>query len=44
MKTIDYKVTKVSAGGIHSNIINDNGEILSFGCGSNGRLGHSKST
>lgn len=43
MKTIDYRVTKVSAGGIHSNILNDKGEVLSFGCGSNGRLGHAES-
>jgi alpha-tubulin suppressor-like RCC1 family protein len=41
MKTIDYKVSKVSAGGIHSNILSEKGEVLSFGCGSNGRLGHS---
>lgn len=43
MKTIDYKVRKVSAGGIHSNILSEKGEVLSFGCGSNGRLGHSES-
>jgi len=43
METIKEKITKVSAGGIHSNILNDNGEILSFGCGSDGRLGHAKS-
>lgn len=40
METIDYKVSHVSAGGIHSNILNENGEVLTFGCGSNGRLGH----
>ncbi len=40
METIDYKVVKVSAGGIHSNILNEEGEVLSFGCGSDGRLGH----
>jgi hypothetical protein len=40
MKCIEIPVTKVLAGGIHSGIINKNGEILTFGCGSDGRIGH----
>jgi regulator of chromosome condensation len=40
METIDCKVKKASAGGIHSSILSEGGEILTFGCGSNGRLGH----
>lgn len=44
METIDYKVRAASAGGIHSSILNEEGEVLSFGCGSNGRLGHEKSS
>jgi len=39
--SVTSKIIKSSAGGIHSNILNDNGEVLSFGCGSDGRLGHS---
>jgi regulator of chromosome condensation len=31
---------KVICGGIHSAILNENGELFTFGCGSNGRIGH----
>ena len=44
MQTMDCKIRRVSAGGIHSGVLNDQGEVLTFGCGSNGRLGHEKST
>ena len=40
LKTIECKAIKVSAGGIHSSLLTENGEVMTFGCGSNGRLGH----
>ena len=33
-------VTKVLAGGIHSACLGTDGMLYTFGCGSNGRLGH----
>jgi alpha-tubulin suppressor-like RCC1 family protein len=33
-------VKKVVCGGIHSAILNEEGRLFTFGCGSNGRLGH----
>lgn len=44
IKDIQIPVTKVLAGGIHSGILNKNGQILTFGCGSDGRIGHPEST
>lgn len=40
---IPFKVLKCCAGGIHSMLINDNNEAMSFGCGSDGRIGHEES-
>lgn len=37
---LPFKVTKCCSGGIHSMLINENKEAMSFGCGSDGRLGH----
>ena len=34
------KVIKVVSGGIHSSILTEKGRIYTFGCGSDGRLGH----
>jgi alpha-tubulin suppressor-like RCC1 family protein len=33
-------IKKVICGGIHSAILSENGQLYTFGCGSNGRLGH----
>ena len=40
MKTIDFRVTKTMSGGIHSGIMDEQGHIYTFGCGSDGRIGH----
>ena len=40
MKSTELKVSKVLAGGIHSGFLDDNGHIYTFGCGSDGRIGH----
>ena len=34
------KIKHVSAGGIHSTAVSINGNVYSWGCGSDGRLGH----
>ena len=34
---------RVCAGGIHSSILTTDGYIYSFGCGSDGRIGHPES-
>ena len=31
---------KVAAGGIHAAILSEDGELFTYGCGSDGRLGH----
>lgn len=40
IKHIDCKVIKAGGGGIHSTLIGADGQVYSFGCGSDGRLGH----
>lgn len=44
IEKLDCKIEKSSAGGIHSNLLSSEGEVLSFGCGSDGRLGHAESS
>lgn len=34
------KIVKVLAGGIHSAALTESGNLYTWGCGSNGRLGH----
>ena len=34
------KVTKVVAGGIHAALLTEDNKLYTFGCGSDGRLGH----
>ena len=40
MPTAGKTVKKVASGGIHSALLTTDGEVYTFGCGSNGRLGH----
>ena len=35
-------INKVESAGIHSSIIDENGVLYTFGCGSHGRLGHQR--
>lgn len=44
MQTIEMPIEKPAAGGIHSCLLTKEGEVLTFGCGSNGRIGHIEST
>lgn len=44
IKSIEFPVEKPAAGGIHSCFLSREGDIYSFGCGSDGRLGHPEST
>ena len=44
IKSIEFEVDKPVAGGIHSCFLSKEGDIYSFGCGSDGRLGHIEST
>lgn len=39
----DIKFIKVCCGGIHTAILSEGGQVYTFGCGSNGRLGHQES-
>ena len=34
------KVVKVISGGIHASLLTESGQLYTFGCGSDGRLGH----
>ena len=34
------RVIKVIGGGIHASILTEQGQVYTFGCGSDGRLGH----
>ena len=36
----EVRVKKVVSGGIHSAILTEDGNLFTFGCGSDGRLGH----
>ena len=36
----DIKMKKFCAGGIHSCLLSEDGRVFSFGCGSDGRIGH----
>lgn len=38
--TISEKLIKVKCGGIHTAVISESYQLLNFGCGSDGRLGH----
>lgn len=40
LKNLEVPALKVIGGGIHSGILSKNGELLTFGCGSDGRIGH----
>lgn len=31
---------KIQCGGIHTCLLSEEGQVYSFGCGSNGRIGH----
>ncbi len=39
----DVKFTRAFGGGIHSAILSTDGRVYTFGCGSDGRLGHTES-
>ncbi len=36
----DIRIKKISCGGIHTTLLAGDGRVFSFGCGSNGRIGH----
>ncbi|EFA86155.1 regulator of chromosome condensation domain-containing protein [Heterostelium album PN500] len=38
------RVTQVSAGGAHSMVLTDEGQVYTWGCGENGKLGHNSET
>lgn len=44
IENVEGRILKCSAGGIHSNMLTEDGRVLSFGCGSDGRLGHAESS
>ena len=37
-------IIRASGGGIHSAVLSSDGALLTFGCGSDGRLGHPESS
>lgn len=39
----DINMAKLSCGGIHSTLLSRDGRVFTFGCGSDGRLGHPES-
>jgi len=41
---LHQRVTQVSAGGIHSSAVTEEGLVFTWGCGSDGRLGHPESS
>mmetsp|Transcript_25621 Transcript_25621/g.22642 ORF Transcript_25621/g.22642 Transcript_25621/m.22642 type:complete len:87 (-) Transcript_25621:27-287(-) len=36
----DIEMEKIVCGGIHSTLLSKDGRVFTFGCGSDGRLGH----
>lgn len=43
IKHLEVRGVKTGGGGIHATLIGEDGAIYSFGCGSDGRLGHIES-
>lgn len=43
MTVSSSKFTMVASGGIHSSALSDDGQVFTWGCGSDGRLGHVES-
>ena len=41
--TIPYRFQMIAAGGIHSSALSTDGQVFTWGCGSDGRLGHVES-
>jgi regulator of chromosome condensation len=39
----DINISKIICGGIHTALLTNQGQVMTFGCGSDGRLGHSES-
>lgn len=39
----EIPMAKIECGGIHTLVLSADGRLLSFGCGSDGRLGHPES-
>ena len=37
---VDWPVTRVICGGIHNAVVDTDGQLYTYGCGSDGRLGH----
>lgn len=44
IKELGANAIKVAAGGIHSALLSNDGSVFTFGCGSDGRLGHPESS
>jgi len=40
----NIRISKLVCGGIHSAVLTEDGKIMTFGCGSDGRLGHPESS
>ncbi len=39
----NVKIDRIICGGIHTAVISEEGKVMTFGCGSDGRLGHKES-